>query len=219
VEYQDTLIAGRDTVVGGDTLLRGDTLVRTLLNAPFVSRVVSAADWVLYLNYARALTNRLYLGGNVKLIYRTTGAATGLGMGLDLGATWVIARDFNLGLRVRNLTTSPLFWDTKTRESMGPRAALGLARAFRFGGGQHRLLFDLEAEAGLEGLGLDENLGVEYRYRDLLAGRLGFRRGNFTFGLGGEYKRFFLDYAYETAAYSGSRDLPPTQRVAGGLKF
>jgi hypothetical protein len=53
----------------------------------------------------------------------------------------------------------------------------------------------------------------------LLHGRLGFHRGNFTFGLGGEYKGFFLDYAYDTAPYRDASDLPASQRIAGGFRF
>jgi len=218
VEYTDTTILVRDTLVGGDSLHAGDTLIASRLNTPFITKTVAAADWVLYFNYARAVNPHLLLGGNAKLIYRTTGVSTAYGMGLDLGATVVVTRDFNIGLRVRNLTTSPLFWDTRTRESMGPRAALGLGKAFVLGK-DHRFLVDIEAEGNLEGLPIEENLGFEYQYRNMLKGRLGFHRGNFTFGLGGEYKRFFVDYAYETAAYADARDLPPSQKIAGGVKF
>jgi len=196
----------------------GDTLIDTVINVPVVSKTVSAADWVFYLNYARQLSFHFLVGGNAKLIYRTTGVSTCFGMGLDAGATWVLVKDFNVGLRVRNLSTAPLFWDTKTRESVLPTVALGVGKTFGLGR-KDRLLVDVEGEGSFEGLPIQENVGVEYQFHDVLFGRLGFHRGNFTMGLGGQYKRFFLDYAFETAAYQDAQDLPSSQKIAGGIRF
>jgi len=205
-EYTDTTVNGAETTFAAR------------INTPVVSRTVNAGDWLLYLNYARAITRGVLVGGNAKVIYRTTGASSCFGMGLDLGATVVLARDFNVGLRVRNLTTSPLFWDTRTRESMDPRPVLGLAKGFTLAR-DHHVLVSIEAEGNFEGLPIEENLGAEYRFRNLLCGRLGFHRGNFTFGLGGEYRGFFLDYAYESAPYRDAGDPLASQRIAGGLRF
>jgi hypothetical protein len=101
---------------------------------------------------------------------------------------------------------------------MDPRAVLGLSKAFT-PTPNHRFLLSIEAEGNLEGMAIEENLGAEYSYRDMLFARLGLHRGNLTFGLGGSYKRFFLDYAYETAAYADSKELPASQKLAGGIQF
>ncbi len=196
----------------------GDTLIDTVINVPVVSKTVSAADWVFYFNYARQLSSHFLVGGNAKLIYRTTGVSTCFGMGLDAGATLILVKDFNVGLRVRNISTAPLFWDTKTRESVMPRVALGTSKAFGLGR-KDKLLLSVEGEGNFEGLPIEENVGLEYQFHDVLFGRLGFHRGNFTMGLGGQYKQFFLDYAFESAAYSDARDLPASQKIAGGIRF
>lgn len=216
----ETLPIGAEFVYTRDTMIEGDsvTLTDTLLNMPVVDRMVNAADWVFYFNYSRRLSSRFLLGGNAKLIYRTTGVSTCYGMGLDLGATAILAKDFNLGLRVRNLSTSPLFWDTKTQESVLPRIALGIGRGFTLGQ-RDKLLLEIDVEGNFEGLPVEENLGLEYSLRNTLLGRIGFHRGNFTFGLGGQYKQFFVDYAYETAPYSDARELGASQKIAGGIRF
>jgi hypothetical protein len=139
-------------------------------------------------------------------------------MGLDIGATAVLVKDFNIGLRVRNVSTAPLFWDTKTRESVLPRVTLGIGKAFSLGR-KDRLLLGIEGEGNFEGLPIEENLGLEYQFHNVLFGRLGFHRGNFTMGLGGQYRQFFLDYAFESAAYSDAQDLPSSQKIAGGIRF
>jgi hypothetical protein len=202
-----------DTTVVGDS-----TVIDTVQNVPKVIKVVSAADWVGYFNYARSVSKSLMLGGNAKLIYRTTGVSSCFGMGIDFGALYVLAREFNVGLQVQNLTTSPLFWDTKTTESMDPQAVLGLSKGFALSP-NHHILISAQAEGNVDGLPLQEDLGAEYSYKNMLFARMGLHRGSFTFGLGGAYKRFFLDYGYETANYSNSSELPATQKVAGGIQF
>ncbi len=186
-------------------------------NRPYVLRLVSATQVVGYVNYARTLSPYVALGGNVKLIYQDLGVGSAFGMGLDLGATLTPMIDLDIGLRVRNASTSPLFWDTGTRELVMPRGALGLARSFRFS--RDRLTLALETEANLEGLEFTPNFGVEYGFRSVLFGRLGVYRGNFTFGLGLRIKRFHVDYGYAAGVAPDARDLGSPQQLSGGFEF
>jgi hypothetical protein len=186
-------------------------------NRPYVLRLVSATDLVAYVNYARTLSPYVAVGGNVKLIYHDLGVGSAFGMGLDLGATLTPMTDLDVGLRVRNVSTSPLFWDTGSRELVTPRGALGLAKSFRIS--RDRLTLALEAEGNMEGLGVTSNYGVEYGFRDVLFGRLGVYRGNFTFGLGLRIKRFHVDYGYASGVAPDARDLGSPQQISGGFEF
>jgi hypothetical protein len=186
-------------------------------NRPYVIREVSATDVVGYVNYARTLSPYVSVGGNVKLIYRDLGVGSGFGMGLDLGATITPMTDLDIGLRIRNASTSPLFWDTGTKELVTPRGALGLAKTFRIS--EDRLTLALEAEANMEGLDVTPNYGVEYGFRNVLFGRLGIYQGNFAFGLGLRIKRFHVDYGYASGVAPGARDLGSPQQVSGGFEF
>ena len=186
-------------------------------NRPYVLREVSATQVVGYVNYARTLSPYASLGGNVKLIYHDLGVGSAFGMGLDLGATLTPMTDLDLGLRVRNASTSPLFWDTGTRELVMPRAALGLAKSFRIA--KDRLTLALETEANVEGLDFTPNFGVEYGFRNVLFGRLGVYRGNFSFGLGLRLKRFHVDYGYASGVAPDARDLGSPQQISGGIEF
>ena len=186
-------------------------------NRPYVLRYVSATDVVGYVNYARTLSPYVAVGGNVKLIYHDLGVGSAFGMGLDLGATVTPMTDLDIGLRIRNASTSPLFWDTGRKELMTPRGALGLAKSFRFS--RDRLTLAMEAEANMEGLDFTPNYGVEYGFRNVLFGRLGVYRGNFAFGLGLRIKRFHVDYGYASGVAPGARDLGSPQQVSGGFEF
>ncbi len=190
-------------------------------NPPIIDRKVNTNHWVLYLNYGLRITAHFLLGVNAKLIYQTYGIASCFGMGVDLGATLTSLAGLDFGLRIRNLTTSPLFWDTKTKEMISPRPGLGFARTF--GLGRDYLLLSCEIvgnlDDGLANLQWTENIGIEYSLRQTLAARFGLYHRLITLGLGLSYKRFFLDYAYQTGYFSQSRDLGGSQRISGGIKF
>ena len=186
-------------------------------NRPYVWRYVSATQVVGYVNYARTLSPYAAVGGNVKIIYQDYGIGSAFGMGLDLGATLTPMTDLDIGLRVRNASTSPLFWDTGKRELVMPRGALGLAKSFRIS--RDRLTLALEAEANMEGLDFTPNYGIEYGFRNVLFGRLGVYRGNFSFGLGLRIRRFHVDYGYASGVAPDSRDLGSPQQISGGFEF
>ncbi len=201
------------------TKLPVETLPPGENNRPYLDRTVSANQFVGYVNYARILTPHVALGGNAKIIYQALGVDGGscFGMGIDLGLALTPGAGIDIGLRVRNVSTSPLFWDSGTREYVTPKAALGVSKVFRFG--RDALGLTLEVEAAVEDAGLNQNMGLEYSFRDRLFGRLGMHQGNFTFGIGARYKRLYIDYGYATGYASGTRDLGSAQQVSGGIEF
>jgi hypothetical protein len=190
-------------------------------NQPILDREVNASHWVFYLNFGRRLSSVFQVGVNAKMIYQTYGIASSFGMGIDLGGSIDLFEGLNMGLRIRNLTTSPLFWDNKTRELISPKVALGLARTFHFG--KDHLLFSIELEAntdnGFTSPELTENIGLEYSLKQTIAVRIGLFHRLVTLGLGLNYRQFFVDYAYQSGYYSQSKDLGSSQRISGGIKF
>ena len=186
-------------------------------NRPYVTNVVSANQLVGYVNYSRRFTPHVSLGANAKLIYQSLGAGSSFGMGIDAGLGLTPGAGIDIGIRVRNASTSPLFWDTGTRELIMPKAAVGVGKTFDLGRDALRLA--LEVEGTTDDLALTPNLGVEYSFRNVLHGRLGMHRGNFTFGLGARYKRFYIDYGYASGYAPDARELGSAQQVSGGVEF
>jgi hypothetical protein len=199
------------------TALPDSTLPPGENNRPYVERVVSANQLVGYVNYSRILSPLVALGANAKLIYQDIGVGSCFGMGLDLGIALTPVTDLDVGLRLRNISTSPLFWTSGTRESILPRAALGVDKTFRFG--RDAIKLALEVSAIPEQLEFAHSLGVEYSFRDALFARLGMHEGNLTFGLGGRYRRFYVDYGYTSGYAAGSRELGSAQQFSGGVEF
>lgn len=200
------------------TTLPDTTLPPGENNRPYVAKTVNVNQVVLYLNYSRAVSPRLALGGNAKVIYQDLGGCGScFGMGIDAGLTLTPMHQLDLGLRVRNLSTAPLFWDTGTREYILPRAALGLGRSFDLG--RDRLRLAMETEADFETRTFLPGFGLEYGFRNTLFGRLGVYHGNFTFGLGARIKRFYIDYGYASGFAPEGRELGSPQQLSGGVEF
>jgi hypothetical protein len=187
-------------------------------NHPYVDKIVSANQLVGYFNYGRTLSPAVALGANAKIIYQNLGGTTTcFGMGIDFGLTLSPLHNLDIGWRIRNLSTSPLFWDTGTRELITPRTALGLCKTFALG--RDRLRLAIEVEAAPEEKSLLTNLGCEYSFRDALYARLGAYRNNFSFGLGFRFKRLHLDYGYAAGAAPDARELGSPQQFSGGVEF
>jgi hypothetical protein len=72
----------------------------------------SDTEYGLLLSYAREATDRLALGGNVKLIRQGLLNNTSFGMGLDLGLIFRPMPGFSLGARLTDATTTRISWDT-----------------------------------------------------------------------------------------------------------
>lgn len=187
-------------------------------NRPYVDKIVNANQLVGYFNYSRDLSPFFAVGGNAKLIYQELGGAGScLGMGIDLGIALTPISDIDLGLRVRNISTAPLFWDTGTKEYITPRVAFGMCKLLHFG--RNRLRLAIEVESALEEKELFSNFGLEYEFREALFGRVGVYRHNFSFGLGFRFKQFHLDYGYASGTTPDSRELGTPQQISGGVEF
>jgi hypothetical protein len=186
-------------------------------NRPIVDKIVSANQFVVYLDYSRILSPWISVGGNAKVIYQNLYVGSCFGMGVDLGLAVSPGAGIDIGLRARNLSTSPLFWTTGTTEYIEPRLALGVNKKFEFGTSAFSAA--IEAEMGVDDLQPVANLGVEYSFRNSLFARLGAHQNNFTFGLGARYRRFFVDYGYASGYAQGSQELGSSQQVSGGVEF
>jgi len=186
-------------------------------NRPIVDKIVSANQFVAYLNYSRILSPWVSVGGNAKFIYQNLYVGSCFGMGVDLGLAVSPGAGIDVGLRARNLSTSPLFWTTGTTEYVEPQLALGINKKFEFGASAFSAA--IEAEMNVDDLQPGANLGVEYSFRNSLFARLGAHQGNFTFGLGARYRRFFVDYGYASGYARGSQELGSSQQVSGGVEF
>lgn len=187
-------------------------------NRPYVYRTVNANQLITYFSFARRLSTVWAVGGNAKIIYQELGG-TGycLGIGIDAGMHFTPIRTIDIGLCIRNLSTSPLFWSTGVREAIYPQLTIGLGKKFNLGRGY--LLCAIQVEALLEDRQFHTNIGAEYSLRNILFARLGIYRNNLSFGLGARFKNFHVDYGYASGTAPDARELGTPQQISGGVEF
>lgn len=70
----------------------------------------NAADYALFLSFARDISDKIKLGANAKVVHRNVGKfAQAWGFGLDLGGLYIQKR-MTLGLMIRDITTTYNAW-------------------------------------------------------------------------------------------------------------
>jgi hypothetical protein len=174
-------------------------------NRVVLLREESHADYAFYFSYAQRMKPHLWGGASLKLIYRDVVTTSALGVGADLS---FLAQPFSflsVGINLTDLTSSFLFYDNGTTETISPTTKMGLAfnRQIR----DFHLILAADADVRYEGrksaaqywvgdLSADSHYGLEVSYQKKLSGRLGMDQGNFTAGAGLWIKQFGLDIAF-----------------------
>ncbi|MGA3244328.1 MAG: PorV/PorQ family protein [Bacteroidota bacterium] len=177
------------------------------------------------LGYARALTDKFSVGGNVKLVHQdlgagitqasyigTAGSYTDATVVSSNNALDVVAFDFGLiyrtgyksltlGMAVRNFS----------REVTYQKESFQLPLSFRLGVAMNVLDFlgfDREKQSLLVTVDAEHprdypeqmKVGLEYVFMDMISGRVGYvgpaDEHSLSYGLGVQYKLFAVDYAY-----------------------
>jgi hypothetical protein len=185
----------------------------------------SAYDLAMLLTYARGWGTRWSGGLNVKLVRQSlVGEGASFGVGADLGVHFQASPSLALGLRLADITTTQLFWDTGRRETVSPSVTIGVHTTQAIDALQGRLIVGFDSRVSFEGQAADQftagNVsgiwlpGAEYWFRDVVAIRAGSDAGHFTAGAGVRYKQFGADYAY-----LAHDELDSTHRVSALFRF
>lgn len=185
----------------------------------------SDAEYAVLFSYAKRVSDRVSLGGNFKLItQRLLGLASSFGIGLDAGVLFGATDDLTLGLRVGDFTTTRLYWDTGANETILPTVIPGLRytreisslRGSLTAAFDARISFEGNDGSQLEGESMSADLrpGLEYWFKNTLAGRIGASGDRITAGFGLRYGGFGADYAYV-----GHEELDNSHRISLSVDF
>ena len=203
--------------------LRVDDIPITAINP---DNVVQAVKWTsdmetaLSGSYSRRFSDKLYAGGSGKIISKRVADHQAWGIGFDLGMRYNFKDWLKLGLKLSDITTTLLAWDTGLKEVLLPSAALGFSL--------QKEMPSLEAELSIAGdivlrgedrgeadelqMGIitaDTHLGLEYVINRTLSLRVGRDREYLTAGAGLKLGPVNADYAFQ--AHS---DLGDSHRVS-----
>ncbi len=174
-------------------------------NRVVLLREESHADYAFFVSYSQQIRSGLFGGANLKLIYRDVVTTTAFGVGADLGVLVKPYPFLALGANLTDLTSSLLFYDTGTTETINPTTKLGAAVNHRFDDFGLVFAADLDlryenrksaAQYWIGELSADMHYGAEVSYKGTLSGRVGLDQGDFTAGAGLWINRFSLDMAF-----------------------
>jgi len=174
-------------------------------NRVVLLREESHADYAVFFSYSHQMRPHFFWGANLKLIYRDVVSTSAFGIGADLA---FLARPYSflsVGANLMDLTSSLLFYDNGTTETINPTTKLGAAVNRSFG--DFSLVLAADADVRYEGrklaaqfwlgkISADMHYGLELSYREKVAGRLGLDQGDFTAGGGLWVNQFGLDIAF-----------------------
>jgi hypothetical protein len=182
----------------------------------------NAADYALYLTYARQSSENLYYGVNLKLIRRNIGEFHGTGIGFDAGILYLPTERLFLGANVQDVTTTLVAWSTGTNELISPTVKLGAAYRINALGGT--IIPALGADMRFENrrfasrmhvgsISLDPVFGLEYEYKNAFALRAGYNDvGSVTVGAGIHLRKLDIDYSF--AKFDANDELGNTHRIS-----
>ena len=173
----------------------------------------------------------LYFGGTFKYIKRNIGKMipnklkkyTGEGTGFDL--SFMIKTDFALltdvdwlgaikfALNLQDVAGTEITWDTKSRHSdeiiTNPKIGLAIVQPLDFIKSEIILAYDWDNTYKLT-----RNAGLEFTYNNQLSFRSGLYDKYFSAGMGIQYKRYNINYAFIT-----NNDLGNSHRVGLTINF
>lgn len=201
------------TVWNGDINVRPDYDKITFFNA---------ADWIVYLSYAKQSSENLFYGANLKLIRRNIGDYNGTGIGFDAGVQYLPMENFTLAANLQDATTTLIAWNTGTNELIAPTLKLGAAYFLDIFNGKLApvvgadVRFENRRFSAVMNIGpvsIDPQFGVEFDYKNVVAVRAGYNDiGNLTLGAGIHLRKLDIDYSF--AKFDAADQLGNTHRIS-----
>lgn len=181
-----------------------------------VVRREDAADWVLGLATARAVRPGVDAGLTLKVIHRDLAVLSASGMGLDAGVRWQARPHLQVGVALRDLSGSVLFWDDGRTDWIPPEWALGVAYDRALPRLRSAIKVEMDARGELEGAVPDRRGnwhwawlqgGVEWLLQERLALRAGYAEGDPSAGAGLHMGPWGVDYAWRPHQELGASHL------------
>ncbi len=206
---------------GGGIKLTGWDPVR---NRPYVIAEATHGDYLLTGSISGKIKNKADFGVTARVIYRDVGGAVkGYGLTADFGLLYDIHPKARLGLAVTDIVSGFIRYSDGHAESINPTVKPGFMLHHEID--EFTVLIAGSGDIKFEGIkygaqfwagniSLDTHWGMEVGYREMLFGRAGFDIGNFTGGIGMDFRRITLDLAY-----LHNSDFDDTFRVSAGYRF
>ncbi|MCD4650374.1 MAG: hypothetical protein K8S56_01095 [Candidatus Cloacimonetes bacterium] len=200
----------------------GEPLSNT--NRPYAYDSVTNADYIIYAGLHRKI-GRVNVGFTPKLAYRNLVKENGFGFGLDIATFFEIHSHVLLAARLRDVTTTQVFWQNGTHETVNPGLDVETRLHFVLPWISKDLFLFSGIETYTEGreeaattslgfLSLDYHAGLEFVVNKGLSLYGGYNISDITAGLTLTVSRFNLNYNFEQ-----NTELDNSHRFSIGVKL
>ncbi len=188
-----------------------DTELLGLLDLRDEIRFVSDQEFAFFVSYGERL-GKWQLGASLKVVHQSVGDNGSWGIGADLAALrpnlW---KQLHFGVKLQDITTTYLSWDTGRNELITPAVVLGLAYDFLLPDWNMRLTLTSDLESRFDNrrtadqywvgsASANVHSGLEVGFSEKVFLRGGFDSGwdsaHLTAGAGFRIRPLTIDYAY-----------------------
>ncbi len=179
------------------------------------TEILKPTAYSIGIGYARSLTNKFSIGGQVKLVHQNMGQSVVSisdssiskknnqlnPVAFDFGTIFRTGfKSLKFGMFVRNFSPEVKYVSESFQLPLEFSIGFSMdAMDFIDGNDKHRLIVSFDA-VHYRSHPEQMNIGMEYSFRNIVQLRFGYRSGNdennVNFGLGLQYTGFALDYAY-----------------------
>ncbi len=192
-------------------------------NRPIVWKTISNQDLIVNAGFARQLGKTMFLGISPKLAYRSLAEKSGYAFGADLGFLWQGTAKLALGANLRDFFSTQVLWDNGTHELVIPNLDLEIGYEMHLR--RMPVHFAVRSELRPEeqsatfttkGFSADLHAGLAVQPLPNLKILGGYDSDALTAGLGLNYQRFGLNYAFRNGSED---DLGYSQRISATYKW
>jgi len=182
-------------------------------------KIVNDAEQALFLSYARQVSARLAIGGNLKYLWQSVGQYSSSGWGFDLGAIYDLTPRLTLALSLQDVFGTIVRWSTGHSDTRTINVKPGFAYRIDLPSLASQVNLASDVDIRFDNIkencdfhagpaSFDFHLGLEYWLYQMIALRVGSEQQSFTAGAGIKISFFEIDYAF-----SGF-DLGNTHRIS-----
>jgi len=190
-------------------------------------RYFSNTDYAFLFSFSKVKNKAISYGANIKLLRRSIGENSALGVGFDVGILYKADSGLRLGANLMDITTTLVAWDNGTKELISPTIKTGLAYMYtipyfdiivtplvdwdiRFENRKYASYLNLGA------ISCDMHYGLELCIKRRMYIRGGINDiKKFSTGAGISLPKLFIDYSF--VSFNGEDGLGNSHRVSLSL--
>ena len=197
------------------------------IDRPVVAEYFSNSDNAILISYARLLSERLAIGGNLKVLHQSLYRYRAIGWGFDIGVLLTVINRLQVGAILYDATGTRVTWNTNSKPTFvrSPGLKLGASYLLRIPiAGSVVFSADIDTDDGdvtseeKSTLHVTPHYGIEYWLFNIIALRAGREKGSFTAGAGFRIPiggaAIHADYAF-----ASHQELGGSQRLSISAQF